>query len=120
MANLNSENGSRENRSVVLNFDGTVTESDAIGRVLHIERHEDQGNVWLVAEVELADWGAKLPERPRYGIAQALRQTLAAVAMIERHPLRRPARRRPGRIAGRLDALEAELQRAAGATIQTS
>jgi hypothetical protein len=50
----------------------------AIGRVLHIERHEaDQGNVWLVAEVELADWQAKLPERSRYGIAQALRQTLA-------------------------------------------
>jgi integrase len=71
---------------------------------------------------EIAAWQAKLPERSRYGIVQALRQTLAAACRWDL------MRRNPARLAGRnpeppprsiraytiaeLDALAAELSAA--------
>jgi integrase len=68
---------------------------------------------------DLADWQAGLPERSRYGIVQALRQTLAAAArweLIARNPARLagpnpPPPPRPVRAftVAELDALTAEL-----------
>jgi hypothetical protein len=202
-ANLNSENGSRENRSVVLDFDGTFTESDRLERIArefgarreHGQRRprrpqagshpeelrqgvrgpELRFNAWRMDSAWLnsgaAEGDSRRPrpfrarDRPRPAHpgtkpikgtcgcrrgragrlageaagtlslrnSRALRQTLAAnvtvfelakvmgtsVRMIERHYGALLDGAQAG-IAGPLDALEAELQRAAGATIQTS